>query len=492
MGINERAFHLDREQFAAIRGVVKRLNGAEGERTLVDETLDLVVDAVGAERGLVAKYDVGSDRFDIVAARNVKRESIDDLSKFSSGVLHRVLESGEPKLYHDVPADPDASQFKSLLIQNITSALGVPIFSNGKMWGVILADSRRNRKGFVSENLVIVEFVADVMSLALDKIEGIERIRSENIALRSEIAAAAPLPDIVGESKVMRRLAATIRKVAPSDATALLLGESGVGKDVVARAIHRLSPRREGPFLAQFCGAIPDSLLESELFGYKKGAFTGANADKKGLFEVAEDGVFFLDEIAEISPALQAKLLRVLQSGEIIPLGGSQPKRVNARIIAATNKDLKSLAREGEFREDLFYRLNVFPVHIPPLRERAGDVALLAKHFIERYAERPTTIDPRTLKILEDYRWPGNVRQLENVVRRALILSDGDRLTPEHIVIEGARDEEDFAGTLAEFEERLLRKRLETHEGNRTKTAKSLGVSVRWVQMKIKELGIDA
>ncbi|MBD3410193.1 MAG: GAF domain-containing protein [Ignavibacteriales bacterium] len=488
---SKQSANIDREHFDALRNVARRLTAASGERLLIDETIDVMVDVVGAERGLFAKYDRGKDGFDIVAARDASRENIDDLSKFSSGLLRTALETRAPKLYHDVAADPNASQFKSLLIQNINSALAAPIISKGVVWGVILVDSRGDRKGFVSENLAVVEFIADLVSLALDKIEGIERMRNENLALRSEIAAVRPLPDIVGESKAMRRLSATIRKVAPTDATALLLGESGVGKDLVARAIHRISPRKEGPFLAQFCGAIPDSLLESELFGFKKGAFTGAGADKKGLFEVADEGVFFLDEIAEISPALQAKLLRVLQNGEIIPLGDSTPKKVNVRIIAATNKDLKTLARQGEFREDLFYRLNVFPIQIPPLRERHGDVPLLTKHFVDRYAERPTTIEARTLKLLEDYQWPGNVRQLQNVVRRALILCEGDRLLPEHIVIEGAQDEESFAGTLAEFEERLLRKRLEMYEGNRTQTAKSLGVSVRWVQLKIKELNIE-
>jgi Nif-specific regulatory protein len=276
--------------------------------------------------------------------------------------------------------------------------------------------------------------------------------------------------------------------VAASDATVLLLGESGTGKDLAANAIHRLSSRRENPFLAQFCGSIPDSLLESELFGYKKGAFTGAGADKKGLLEAADNGTFFLDEIADISQALQAKLLRVLENREIIRLGDTQPRKINVRIITATNKDLQQMVKEGTFREDLFYRLNVFPIRIPPLRERKEDIPLLAQHFIEKLGRNELKLGRFALLKLEKYHWPGNIRQLLNILQRAIILCDGERIEEEHIIIEEQQETLSFSGTMEEFEKRLLIKRLEEHNGNRTQTAESLGVSVRWVQLKLKEM----
>src|SRR5690606_3619541 len=241
----------------------------------------------------------------------------------------------------------------------------------------------------------------------------------------------------------------------------------------------------------QFCGSIPDTLLESELFGYKKGAFTGANSDKKGLFEVATNGTFFLDEIADISLALQAKLLRVLQNREIMRLGDTQVIKVDGRVIAATNKDLKKLVKDQQIREDLFYRLNVFPIKVPPLRGRRGDIPLLVRHFIKKFSDKNIHVSFSAMRMLEEYTWPGNVRQLENVLQRALILCEGDKLLPEHIVIEEDNEDVSFTGTLKEFEKMLLLKRLKEYDGNRTITAKSLGVSVRWVQLKLKEMNIQ-
>ncbi|MCK5076617.1 MAG: sigma-54-dependent Fis family transcriptional regulator, partial [Calditrichia bacterium] len=260
--------------------------------------------------------------------------------------------------------------------------------------------------------------------------------------------------------------------------------------ELVARAIHDLSQRKIKPYLAQFCGSIPETLLESELFGYKKGAFTGASSDKKGLFEVADEGTFFLDEIADISLSLQAKLLRVLQNREIIRIGDTNSHKINVRILAATNKDLKQLVKEGNFRDDLFYRLNVFPITLPPLRDRRDDISLLASHFIEKYSTKKINLSASALKKLCEYFWPGNIRQLENVIQRALILCDSGKLQSEHIILEEEESEKvgDFAGTLKDIEKKLLFSRLEEFNGNRTLTAKTLGVSVRWVQLKLKEM----
>jgi Nif-specific regulatory protein len=482
---------ISKTQFEALYYISKVLNSAVYEGVLINETLDLLIKVFNAERGLFVKYNDTDSNFSIISARNIQQENINDLSSFSSGVLQQVVRNKEPELYHDVQNDPNISQFESIQIHNIKSILGVPVFHENKLWGVILVDSSLNRKEFTEENLVFLKFFSNIVSLSLDKIIKYEELQDENRILRNQLQSTNRIPEIIGESPVMQNMAALLYKVAATDATVLLLGESGTGKELVARAIHQLSGRKDRPYLAQFCGSIPDTLLESELFGYKRGAFTGATGDKKGLFEVAHNGTFFLDEIADISFALQAKLLRVLQNKEIMRLGDTNVIKVDVRIIAATNKDLKQLAREGKFREDLFYRLNVFPIRIPPLRERRGDIPMLIKHLIKKYSNQHISVAGGALKALEQYDWPGNVRQLENVIQRALILCDGDKILPEHIVIEEESESSEFSGTLKEFEKALLMKRLKEFDGNRTLTAQSLGVSVRWVQLKLKEIGVN-
>lgn len=477
------------QQYDALYRISRMLTQAELRDSLVEDTLDMLVQVIQAERGLFAQYDLQKKSFSILAARNIDQKRISDLSEFSSGILQQVINTGEPCLYHDVQSDPDISQFESVQIQEIKSVIGVPVFHQGHIWGVILMDSQKNRREFTEENLIFLKFFSNLFSLALDRFQQIERLRKENLRLQHRLHTTSSIPDMIGQSPPMKNLAGLIHKVAETDATVLIMGESGTGKDLVARAIHELSPRKDNPFLAQFCGSIPDTLLESELFGYKKGAFTGANRDKKGLFEVADKGTFFLDEIADISMALQAKLLRVIQSQEIIRLGDTGVIKVDVRLIAATNKELRKLVDQGLFREDLFYRLNVFPITVPSLRERAGDIALLAEHFIDKLSKTKKHLTSDALKKLEHYSWPGNVRQLENTIQRALILSDRDRIESEHIILEDDSDTLDqYMGTLKDLEKSVLLKRLNKFEGNRTATAKSLGVSVRWIQLKLKEI----
>jgi Nif-specific regulatory protein len=479
-----------KEQFDALYQISEILNSTLLEEELVERSLDIMINSIHAERGLFVKYDGRKNHFTIVVARNIRQEKIDDISAFSSGILQQVISQKKPCLYHDVQSDPDISQFKSIQIQQIKSVIGVPIIYQGKIWGVILADSQVKRKEFTEENLLFLQFFSNLVSLSLNRIIHLESLSVENEILRNQLQNIRTIPEIIGESAAMKKFAALVHRVAQTDATVLILGESGTGKDLAARAIHQLSLRKNKPYLAQFCGSIPDSLLESELFGYKKGAFTGAHTDKKGLFEVADQGTFFLDEIADISFALQGKLLRVVQNQEIIRLGDTRVQKVDVRLIAATNKDLKKLTGEGKFREDLYYRLNVFPITIPPLRERITDISLLVDHFIKKYSNRPVKIEPGALKKLEKYSWPGNVRQLENTIQRALILCDHHKLTKEHIVLEEIKNEQDMyvKGKLKDFENYLLQKRLESCNNNKSHAAKSLGVSLRWVQMRLKEI----
>lgn len=478
---------LTNNQFEALNNLSKTLNAASQKESLIEDVVDILIEVTNAERGLFTKYDHENYKFSILSARNVKKESITDLSSFSSGVLQQVVNKNKPVVYHDVQSNPKLNQFESVQLHNIKSVLGVPIKKDDKIWGVILVDSQKDRKEFTDKNLLFLQFFSNLVSISLEKIFEIENLSDENIRLKNVLESVEKLPDMVGESKPMKELSKIIRQVANSDATVLILGESGAGKDLVSKAIHKLSPRKDKPYLAQFCGSIPDSLLESELFGYVKGAFTGADKDKKGLFEVADKGTFFLDEIADISKALQAKLLRVIENKEIIRLGSTEVKKVDIRIIAATNKNLKKLVEKGEFREDLFYRLNVFPVKVPPLRERRDDIPMLVKYFIDKSGKKKIKLEVDAVKKLEDYYWPGNVRQLNNVINRALILSNELIISKKHIKLEDEQDDDKAKMTLKELEDIILLDRLAQFDGNKTLTAKSLGVSLRWVQKKMKE-----
>ncbi len=278
-----------------------------------------------------------------------------------------------------------------------------------------------------------VERVSQVIGKAIEKADLLRKIRELEVSGAGE----DHFLDIVGKSLKMREVYQLIGRVAPSNSSVLVLGESGTGKELVARAIHYMSRRKDKPFVVINCAALPETLLESELFGYRKGAFTGAYADKKGLFEEADGGTIFLDEIGEITPAVQVKLLRVLQNGEIRRIGGSENSRVDVRVLAATNKDLHQQVKSKAFREDLFYRLNVITLTLPTLRDRKEDVALLAYHFLKKFNEKTgkkvERISMDTLQTLEEYRWPGNVRELENVLERAVVLAEGDTVTAREL-----------------------------------------------------------
>ena len=477
---------LSGDQFNALLKISEMLNSNTYEDSLIESALDLIIQVVNAERGLFVKHE--NEKFSIVSARNFQSENINDISEFSSNILNEVISKKEPVLYHDMQSDPQVSQYESVQIQKIKSVIGVPVLQHGNIWGVILADSQKDRREFTNENLLFLSFFSNLLTLALEKVNQLEKLQDENRILANKLEATDEIPEMVGSSDAIKRTAKLIHKVAQTDATVLILGESGTGKDLAAKAIHKLGSRKDKPFLAQFCGSIPDNLLESELFGYKKGAFTGASADKKGLLEVADEGTFFLDEIADISSALQAKLLRVLENKEIMRLGDTKIKKIDVRIIAATNKNLQQLVEQGKFREDLFYRLNVFPIKLPPLRERKDDVPLLADFFINKISGKNIKIHPNAVKKLQSYYYPGNVRQLQNVIQRAIILCDSDKIDTEHIIIEDQQGIDHFKGTLKELEKLILKKRLEECNGNRTLVSKSLGVSIRWVQSKLKEM----
>ena len=351
-------------------------------------------------------------------------------------------------------------------------------------------------------------FKPDEVVLVLRKAEERERLQRENRRLRTELAAGYRFENIVGTSEPVAEVLRQVRKVAPLKTTVLLVGESGTGKELVARAIHELSPRASFPFVAVNCGAIPAELIESELFGHVKGAFTDAVRNKKGLFAEADGGTLFLDEVGELPQALQVKLLRALEEEEIRRVGDTRSEKLDVRVIAATARDLARAAAEGLFREDLYYRLNVVGIRLPPLRERPADIPALATHFVAKYArlrpEAPVSgLAPAALEALRCYRWPGNVRELEHVVERAMVLAEGPEIREEDLPDEVRAPERPPAaavpagGTLSikqairAVEEQLIRRALERTGGNRTRAAEILELSYRALLYKIKEYGIS-
>jgi two-component system, NtrC family, response regulator AtoC len=344
-------------------------------------------------------------------------------------------------------------------------------------------------------------FKPDEIVLALKKAEEREALRRENRALRDEIRKEHRFEDILAKSGKMQDIFRTIAKISEYKTTVLITGESGAGKELVARAIHRRS-KRNGPFVAVNCGAIPENLLESELFGHKKGAFTDAIQDRRGLFEEATGGTLFLDEIGELPLALQVKLLRVLEDEKIRRLGETRDLQVDVRIVTATHRDLPAETKAGRFREDLFYRLNVLPIHCPPLRDRREDIPLLIDHFLARNNARLGTsirgLDTEARRLLYEYAWPGNVRELENTVERAMVLTEGDTITAQDLPerVREARDpvqmqlasgELSVKKTMRIIEEILIRRALQKTKGNRTRAAEILEISHRALLYKIKD-----
>jgi two-component system response regulator PilR (NtrC family) len=352
-----------------------------------------------------------------------------------------------------------------------------------------------------AHDYLIKPFDTDELLLHLRNIGERRRLRDENVALRGMVERMVSFESLVGPCDKMQQVFRLVEKVASSKATVLIRGESGTGKELLAQAIHFRSPRRGGPLIKVNCAAIPENLLESELFGHEKGAFTGAHQQRKGRFELADRGSIFLDEIGDLTPNLQVKLLRILQEGEFQRVGGTNTLRSDTRVIAATHCDLEEAMAGGRFREDLYYRLNVFPIHIPPLRERKEDIPYLVKHFIEKHGSPGDGIEPDALDTLTRYHWPGNVRELENVVERSLIMKNGSHVTeddlPGHVTrsqglraATGGIEIPDEGIKIDDMERAVIQKALEKAGGNKTRAAQLIGITRRKLYSRMEILGI--
>jgi Nif-specific regulatory protein len=394
------------------------------------------------------------------------------------------------------------------------SYLCVPLKTKDRILGALSAVNKR-KASFSEDDVRLLEFLAGPLAIAIENARLIqelqtaqERLREENLYLREEVGQVARFETLIGESPRMQEVYGLVERVLNTTATVLITGESGTGKELVARVIHYEGPRAKGPFIALNCAAIPETLLEAELFGYEKGAFTGAAQRKLGRLELACGGTLFWDEIGEMSPVLQAKLLRVLQEKKFERLGGTETIATDVRFIAATNQDLEKLIAEGRFRRDLFYRLNVYPIPLPPLRERADDILPLALHFLRKYnrelGKEITGLSTEVGGLLSSYRWPGSVRELENVVERAVILCQGRMVAAQDLPL-SLREQlqvlplsgEAFklppgGIALAELEKQLICQALEQANNNKVKAGKLLGLSRTQLRTRMKNHGLEA
>jgi len=430
--------------------------------------------------------------------------------RVTRSVVRKVISERAAVLAADAPSETFSSE--SLLGASIRSTIGVPLWKDDAILGVLQLDNRDAPAMFEARDVDALGILAVSASLAIANAELIQRLslaraelKKENQYLRGRERARSGEVQIIGESKAMSELLRQLDKVVDTRVSVLIEGETGVGKELIASSVHYRSKRKDKLFVAQNCAAFPENLLESELFGHKRGAFTGATDEKKGLFEIADGGTLFLDELGELPLSLQAKLLRALQEGEIRPIGATQSKQVNVRIVAATNKNLETEVKAGRFREDLYYRLKVFPIRVPPLRERRDDIAPLAVFFLNRYTREMGKSVPgfaqETLEILSAYDFPGNVRELENEVQRLVIQADdGAFLTPEllsprvrqieTVLLSAGAAKGSLKEMVDQVERHILIEALRDHGNNKTAAAKTLGITREGLHKKLKQLGV--
>jgi Nif-specific regulatory protein len=459
--------------------------------------LELIFDVIPAERGAIM---LARERFEGADALFWLDRASGESKSFalSRTVVDRVTKEGIGLLSNDVTDHPSLRVSRSLTLHNIKALIAVPLTLYDLAFGAIYLDTGDPQVQFDEDHLQLLTAIAGIAAVAFDNVGQFEQLQKYSRQLQAELDQER---EMIGESASMSAVYQTIAKAAPSDSTVLLRGESGTGKELAARAIHRLSSRADKTFMAINCAELSDTLLESELFGHEKGAFTGAVAQKKGKFEMASGGTVFLDEMGELPSHLQSKLLRALQEREIVRVGGTQPIKVDIRVIAATNRDLEKAIKDGGFRSDLYYRLNVVSIQLPPLRDRREDVPLLAHYFAMKYAQkckRPVKgISPEARALLVHYDWPGNVRELENAIERAVVLGSTELLLPEDLP-DALHDtappatvaETPFISVAREAKKQLVLQALEQADGNFTQAAKTLGIHPNNLHRLVRTLGL--
>jgi transcriptional regulator with GAF, ATPase, and Fis domain/predicted negative regulator of RcsB-dependent stress response len=482
----------------ALYDMIRALNSETDPEALLESILDMALQAVKGERGMILVREEDSEEFSIRLARNLEQETLQDAEIFSRGVVAQAGE-GRSVLALDAGHDQRFRELRSVSLYGIRSLMCVPLRSRGGMVGAVYLDSRREGALFTPDDLRFLEAFADHAALALENLRARDALERENRRLQQLAETRVQFGNIVGRSSAMQRIFDLVERAASSHLPVLVLGESGTGKELVAKALHLHGPRRRRVFLSENCAAIPEALLESTLFGHTRGAFTGAERDKPGLFEQADSGTLFLDEVGDMPLSMQVKLLRVLQEGEVRRVGGEKTIKVDVRVVAATNRNLQAEVAAGRFREDLLFRLQVLVVQLPPLRERDGDLPVLVQHLLEKISKargRPAPgIDLDVLELFAKYPWPGNIRQLENVLQRLALLA-GDRPIQrqllktdpglERLFVTAEASEPQFS--LERTEKEQIRRALEAARGNREKAALMLGISRATIYRKIKDL----
>jgi Nif-specific regulatory protein len=489
-------------------------------KTALGPLLSLLEIRAGLGRGMVTLLDRATGLLRIEEAFGLStEEKARGLYRLGEGLVGRVFETGNPITVPDLSQESRFLNRAGNRVQSDMAGLTyycVPIRSRGSVIGTLSAERRIRGEAPDTRMVRDRSFLEKVSSIIADSAKLRERIMEEQFRTYrkgeedtekippggNQDISLAPGSGIIGNSSAMREVYDMLTQVAPSDATVLITGESGTGKELVAAELHRLSRRAAAALVKINCAALPESIIESELFGHEKGAFTGATAQRKGRFEMAHRGTIFLDEIGELSPQIQVKLLRVLQERELERVGGTETIKVDVRLIVATNRNLEQEVKAGRFREDLFYRLNVFPLHIPPLRERKSDIVLLADHFTGKYAEkngkRIKRISSPAIDLLTSYSWPGNVRDLENCIERAVILSKDQvihsyNLPPslQSAVSTNTEPTTTLDAALSRLEKEMIVESLKIAEGNMAAAARSLGISERQIGLRVHHYGIN-
>ena len=453
--------------------------------TLLDGIMDEVIELVDAEKGFLVLIEDGVPH--IRVARNVNRETLLDAEgMMSDSIVKRVLETKEPLIISDAYSDKEFNAAESVINLRLSSIMCMPLLDRGQILGVIYVGNDNVINLFRQKDLDMLRIFASQTSLVLANAIKAAELEFRNRSLEQELAQLK-FGNIIGNCYAMREIFRMVDKVAATDVTVLIEGETGTGKELIAEELHRRSRRAKGPFVVINCGAIPENLLESELFGHVKGAFTGAVQTKMGRFQQANGGTLFLDEIGEMPTELQVKLLRVLQERRVSKVGSNVAEPVDIRVIAATNKHLEEEVMAGRFREDLLYRLNVITLQLPALRDREDDIILIARSLIARYAKDlgmlPKPLSADAIQAMKQYRWPGNIRQLENRIKKGLILSEKAQIEPKDLDLqpEFLKPVLTLAEAKDEFQRRYINEILELNNGNRTKTAQVLGVDPRTI-----------
>ena len=461
------------------------------------QLLDLIFEVVPAGRGAILLAEGAELEFNCLYART-RQAGQPQLVRVSRTIARQVMKENVAILGMDIPASGKLRDVESLVASEVRSLLCVPLALFQRVIGCIYLDSTNAASRFQEDHLQLMAAIAGISAVALDNARRLQWLEQENQRLTTEVRQEQSL---VGEGTRMKEIFQFLARVAPTESTVLIEGESGTGKELAARALYRNSHRANKQFVAINCAAIPETLLESDLFGHERGAFTGAAVLKKGRLEVADGGVVFLDEIGELAPALQVKLLRVLQEREFERVGGTHPIKVDIRLIAATNRDLNEAVRTGEFRQDLYYRLAVVKLTMPPLREHREDIPMLTRHFVQKYAKRSKVkakpVSREAMAALVNYEWPGNVRELENAIERALVMGSSDMVLPEDLP-ESLLEQESAAemhegkyhASVKELKKQLIFDAVEQTRGNYVEAAGILGVHPNYLHRLIRNLGL--